>query len=128
HIAFRVWDKNSRTLFDPERGFVSDMHSIWQGPLLPAPQLDTIDGRHCHLLLTNIHLNKKGNASAYISCATSLIQCLSYATNMIDPQIALIDLSAASLQEPWKQLKASDTLRELKSIGQVGWARYRGTA
>jgi hypothetical protein len=47
---------------------------------------------------------------------------------MVDPQIAIIDLSAKSLQAPWKQLKASDILRDLKTIGQAGWARYRGTA
>jgi hypothetical protein len=47
---------------------------------------------------------------------------------MIDPQIAIINLSAKSLQTPWKQLKASDTLRDLKAIGQAGWARYKGTA
>ncbi|KAL5409623.1 hypothetical protein PMIN06_008972 [Paraphaeosphaeria minitans] len=128
HLAFRVWDRHSHTKFDTERGFVSALHSIWNGPLLPTPQLDTLDGRNSHLLLSNTHLSRTGNASAYISVATSLVQALNYAMAMEDPQIAVVDLSAASLQEPWKKLRASDLLRELKAMGQARWARYRGTA
>lgn len=80
HLALRVWDNESRTVFCPERGFVSDLHSVWQGPSLPPPNPETDDGRNFQLLLSNIHLNKKGNASAYVSVATSLVQVLNYAT------------------------------------------------
>ena len=80
HLAFRVWDSDSRTIFSTERGFVSEIFSIWRGPTLPPPDPETEEGRNCQLLLSNVHLNKKGNASAYVSVATSIIQVLNYAT------------------------------------------------
>ncbi|KAF1974429.1 hypothetical protein BU23DRAFT_638071 [Bimuria novae-zelandiae CBS 107.79] len=128
HLAFRVWDHNSYTLFNEETGFISQMHSIWRGPLLPPPNPETDDGRNCHQLLANLHLNKQGDASAYVSVATSLIQVLNYAKKMTDPQIAVINLKHSKLQERHKQLMASNTLKELKGIGQAQWARYKGWA
>ena len=47
---------------------------------------------------------------------------------MIDPQIAVIDLTDPSLQGPNKQIKASKCLEDLKAIGQAPWAKnYKGT-
>lgn len=123
-LAFRVWDKDSYTPFDPERGFMAKAHSIWRGALLPPPA----PGSDFFLFTSNSHLNREGNSSAFISVALSLIQALNYATNMLEPQFAVIDLSHHTLQREFKQTKASDNLRDLKRIGQAYWARYKGFA
>ncbi|KAL1612072.1 hypothetical protein SLS60_000295 [Paraconiothyrium brasiliense] len=50
------------------------------------------------------------------------------AFNMIDPHIAVINCEHLSVTKPYQQLKASEVLRELKSLGQAQWAKYRGVA
>ena len=47
---------------------------------------------------------------------------------MIDPQIAVIDLSHPTLQDKYKQSRASKCLKDLKKIGQAYWAKYKGLA
>lgn len=78
NLAFRVWDENSQTIFR-DSGFVSAVHGMWNGPLLPPPNLDTIDGWRQYMLLSSTHLSKIGGSSSYISVTTSLIQAMNYA-------------------------------------------------
>lgn len=53
NIAFRVWDKNSRTTFSEEDGFVSQAFSIWRGEH-PPPFTPDGEGRAALKLLTNL--------------------------------------------------------------------------
>jgi hypothetical protein len=72
HVAFRVWDANSRTDFTEEQGFTPEG-----------------EGMQAIKLLTNRHLSKKGGASAFVSVSTSLLQMLVKASAMVEPMIAV---------------------------------------
>ncbi|KAF7672187.1 hypothetical protein GT037_009697 [Alternaria burnsii] len=126
-IGFRVWDANSRTMFDEETGFVSQAFSIWRGEL-PPPFSPDGQGRQAIMFLSNLHLSMSGGASAFVSVSTSLLQALVKASTMEDPRIAVVALDHALLQQPHKTLPAADILRMLKAEGQAWWARYKGHA
>ncbi|KAH6878194.1 hypothetical protein BKA58DRAFT_452211 [Alternaria rosae] len=117
-IAFRVWDANSRTIFDDETGFVSQAFSIWRGGF-PPPFSPDGQGQQALMLLTNLHLSMSGGASAFVSVSTSLLQALVKASTMFEPRIAV---------KPHKTLPAADVMRMLKAEGQAWWARYKGHA
>ncbi|KAI4690776.1 uncharacterized protein J4E88_002249 [Alternaria novae-zelandiae] len=117
-IGFRVWDANSRTMFDDETGFVSQAFSIWRGEF-PPPFSPDGQGQHALMLLTNLHLSMSGGASAFVSVSTSLLQALVKASTMFEPRIAV---------KPHKTLPAADVMRMLKAEGQAWWARYKGHA
>ena len=87
-IGFRVWDANSRTMFDEETGFVSQAFSIWKGEY-PPPFSPDGQGRQALMILTNLHLSMSGGASAFVSVSTSLLQALVKASTMEDPRIAV---------------------------------------
>jgi hypothetical protein len=87
-IAFRVWDANSRTTFDDERGFVSQAFTIWRGDF-PPPFSPDGQGQQALMLLTNLHLSMSGGASAFVSVSTSLLQALVKSSTMEDPRIAV---------------------------------------
>lgn len=87
-IAFRVWDANSRTMFDDETGFVSQAFSIWRGEF-PPPFSPDGQGQQALMLLTNLHLSMSGGASAFVSVSTSLLQALVKASTMFKPRIAV---------------------------------------
>jgi hypothetical protein len=87
-IAFRVWDANSRTTFDNERGFVSQAFTIWRGDF-PPPFSPEGQGQQALMLLTNLHLSMSGGASAFVSVSTSLLQALVKSSTMEDPRIAV---------------------------------------
>ncbi|KAI4629810.1 uncharacterized protein J4E87_002997 [Alternaria ethzedia] len=110
-IGFRVWDANSRTMFDDETGFVSQVFSIWRGEFLPPFSPDG-QGQQAIMLLTNLHLSMSGGASAFVSVSTSLLQALVKASTMFEPRIAV----------------TADVMRMLKAEGQAPWARYKGLA
>ncbi|CAN9301975.1 unnamed protein product [Alternaria alternata] len=126
-IGFRVWDANSRTMFDEETGFVSQAFSIWKGEY-PPPFSPDGQGRQALMILTNLHLSMSGGASAFVSVSTSLLQALVKASTMEDPRIAVVALDHALLQQPNKTLPAAEILRMLKAEGQAWWARYKGHA
>ncbi|XP_014561189.1 hypothetical protein COCVIDRAFT_87601 [Bipolaris victoriae FI3] len=96
NIAFRVWDKNSRTPFSEEDGFVSQAFSIWRGEH-PPPFTPDGEGRAALKLLTNLHLCLKGGASTFVSLSTSLLQALVKASTMDDPCIAIERMVWASV-------------------------------
>ncbi|KAI4653482.1 hypothetical protein J4E93_001248 [Alternaria ventricosa] len=87
-IGFRVWDANSRTMFDDETGFVSQAFSIWRGEF-PPPFSPDGQGQQALMLLTNLHLSMSGGASAFVSVSTSLLQALVKASTMFEPRIAV---------------------------------------
>ncbi|KAF1913627.1 hypothetical protein BDU57DRAFT_541030 [Ampelomyces quisqualis] len=125
-LVFRVWDSNSATLFSEEHGFVSYTFTSWARPF-PPPFAPKGLGKHVLTILTHTHLSKQGGPSAFVSTTTSLLQALTKASAMLQPHIAVIDLSHPSLAEvPHKVLHAADCLRYLKAQGQAGWARYKG--
>ncbi|RAR10903.1 hypothetical protein DDE82_000874 [Stemphylium lycopersici] len=126
-VAFRVWDANSRTLFDEGTGFVSQAFSIWRNEYPPPFSLKG-QGRQALMLLTNLHLSMKGGASAFVSLSTSLLQALVKASTMDNPRIAVVALDHPLLTEPNKTLLAADVLRMLKDDGQAWWAKYKGYA
>ncbi|KAI4911862.1 hypothetical protein J4E90_006679 [Alternaria incomplexa] len=126
-IGFRVWDANSRTMFDDETGFVSQAFSIWRGEF-PPPFSPDGQGQQALMLLTNLHLSMSGGASAFVSVSTSLLQALVKASTMFEPRIAVIALDHPLLTEPHKTLPAADVMRMLKAEGQAWWARYKGHA
>ncbi|EUC47864.1 hypothetical protein COCMIDRAFT_34602 [Bipolaris oryzae ATCC 44560] len=95
-IALRVWDKNSRTIFSKEDGFVSQAFSIWRGEY-PPPFTPDGEGRAALKLLTNLHLCLKGGASTFVSLSTSLLQALVKASTMDDPWIAIERMVWASV-------------------------------
>lgn len=51
------------------------------------------------LLLTSLHLEPKGGASAFVSLAVSLLQTLAFSSNISRPRMALIDLRHPSLAD-----------------------------
>ncbi|EMD90035.1 hypothetical protein COCC4DRAFT_93780, partial [Bipolaris maydis ATCC 48331] len=95
-IAFRVWDKNSRTVFSKEDGFVSQAFTIWRGEY-PLPFTPDGEGRAALKLLTNLHLCLKGGASTFVSLSTSSLQALVKASTMDDPRIAVERMVWASV-------------------------------
>lgn len=118
-LAFRAWDEKSRTKYDPRRGFIPQVHTYWNGPVLPPLNTETEEGRGITLLLSNLHLSFEGDFSTYVSVGTSLLYVLNKASNMENPRLALIDLNARVLQEPHKMLSAASLFRELRQNGQV---------
>lgn len=139
HLTFRVWDDRNKTRFI-DGSFVAQAFVDWPRPF-PAPiALD--EPSQAGKILTSLHLSKEGNTPVYISTASvsmnssstlrsadtlqSLLQALSYATEMQQPRIALIDLDAPSLNGEHKIHHAADVFRWLKSHGLARWARYRG--
>ncbi|KAI4692186.1 uncharacterized protein J4E84_003154 [Alternaria hordeiaustralica] len=95
-IGFRVWDANSRTMFDDETGFVSQAFSIWRGEF-PPPFSPDGQGQQALMLLTNLHLSMSGGASAFVSVSTSLLQALVKASTMHEPRIAVKRMVWASV-------------------------------
>lgn len=127
HLAFRVWDEESRAQFHPESGFTSEAHSLWNGPLLP-PFSSEGEGQRATMLMLNQHLSMESKTPSYfISVSTSLLASLSKASGMTNPSIAIIDMRHPLLAEPNKMLHVEPYLRWLKSNGQAQWARYKGT-
>ena len=92
-VGFRVWDANSRTMFDDETGFVSQAFSIWRGEF-PPPFSPDGQGQQALMLLTNLHLSMSGGASAFVSVSTSLLQALVKASTMFEPRIAVSTLNS----------------------------------
>jgi len=95
-IGFRVWDANSRTIFDDETGFVSQAFSIWRGEF-PPPFSPDGQGQQALMLLTNLHLSMSGGASAFVSVSTSLLQALVKASTMFEPRIAVSTLKSHTM-------------------------------
>lgn len=139
-LTFRVWDAENRTQF-VDSSFVAQAFVDWPRPF-PAP-VAIDDPSEAGKILTVLHLSKHGDTPVYISTASvsysrglldglhanlsqSLLQALSYATNMQRPQIALIDLGASSLQEKNKVYHAGEVFPWLKAQGLARWARYKG--
>ncbi|KAJ4989817.1 hypothetical protein SVAN01_04654 [Stagonosporopsis vannaccii] len=122
-LVFRVWDAASRTKF-VEGSFVAEAFLTWQRPIPSPIALD--DPSEAGLILTFLHLNRKGDTPVLMSTTSSLLQALSYAKSMHQPKIALINLDAPSLQEEHKIHHAADVFLWLKSQGLAKWARYKG--
>lgn len=61
---------------------------------------------------------------SFIAAAESLIQVLTIAARLDRPQIAVIDLRAACMQEAHKTHLAAETLKWLKTDGKIK-LRYR---
>lgn len=140
HLAFRVWDTANRTKFI-DGNFVADAFLAWPRPFPSPIALD--DASECGKILAVLHLSKRGDTPVFISTASvsvsetnntqnmakvqqSLLQALAYATCMQQPNIALINLDAPSLQEQHKLHHAADVFSWLKSQGLARWARYKG--
>lgn len=123
HLTFRVWDSANRTKFI-DGNFVAQTFVDWPRPF-PAP-IPLKDSSNAGKILTVLHLSKEGDTPVYISTTSSLLQALSYATSMQQPQLALINLNASSLQEAHKLHHAADVFIWLKAQGLARWARYKG--
>ncbi|KAH9863259.1 hypothetical protein IAQ61_009536 [Plenodomus lingam] len=108
-LLFRVWDASSRTSFGPD-GFTSSAFKEWSVIPPPIPPNDPHDA---FKLLAHLHLT-----------AESLIQVLTIAARLDRPQIAVIDLRAACMQEAHKTHLAAETLKWLKTDGKIK-LRYR---
>ncbi|RYN64416.1 hypothetical protein AA0117_g12490 [Alternaria alternata] len=87
-IGFRVWDANSRTLFDEESGFVSQAFSTWPVKYPPPFPPDGL-GLQALMIFSTWHLSMSGGASPFVSVSTSLLQALVKASTMEDPRIAI---------------------------------------
>lgn len=139
YLAFRVWDANNRTKFI-DGSFVAQAFIDWPRPLPSPIALDDPSG--AGKILASLHLCKDGDTPVYISTASvsivvhnytkatntlqSLIQALSYAKDMKQPSIALIDLNSPMLQQEQKLHHAAEVFPWLKSQGLARWARYKG--
>ncbi|KAF1832717.1 hypothetical protein BDW02DRAFT_410809 [Decorospora gaudefroyi] len=126
-IGFRVWDKNSRTKYSEDTGFVSQAFSIWRNDF-PPPFSPDGQGRQALILLTNLHLSMSGGTSAFVSVSASLLQAMVKALAMENPRIAVVALDHPLLTEPNKTLHAAEVLLMLKKENQAWWARYKGHA
>ncbi|KAF2788135.1 hypothetical protein K505DRAFT_315451 [Melanomma pulvis-pyrius CBS 109.77] len=84
HLAFRVWDDDSRTVFKDNYGFVADLFAHRRAPV-PQP-LSRNDPMFD--ILANAHLSFQGNTSAFVSVASSLLQVLNYSSKMKQPRLA----------------------------------------
>lgn len=74
HIAFRVWDEDSRTKFTEAKGFLSEAHTMWRGEYL-EPFTFEGQGRQALMLLASNHLCMRGGgSSSFVSVSTSLLQ------------------------------------------------------
>jgi hypothetical protein len=115
-VGYRVWDSNSKTIFNEQDGFVASGHQLWRGrPFLP-PFSPEDQGQKALDFLLNCHLSIEGGASAFVSVSESLIQAFVKASNgMTRPFLSIIMLDHPLLAEPNKMLHAEHVLRRLKS-------------
>ncbi|KAF1958675.1 hypothetical protein CC80DRAFT_502613 [Byssothecium circinans] len=124
-LAYRVFSNQSYTMYDPEIGFYTRGYANWHGQFLPplSPDKDQV----ALLFLGHRHLSKTGgDASAYISVTTSLLQAMKYAATQRDPHIGLINLSHQSLQQEHKVIHAAKIIRKLRQHSQLSWTKYKG--
>ena len=79
--------------------------------------------------LVKLHLTPEGSesGSCFISITTSLVQALTYASNMKDPGIAVIDMTHPALNMPSKMHHAKDLIAMLKGLGEWERPDYKGT-
>ncbi|KAJ8107418.1 hypothetical protein OPT61_g8885 [Boeremia exigua] len=123
HLVFRVWDAHNRTKF-VDGSFVAQTFVDWPKPH-PMP-FALNDPSEAGKIFVASHLSKEGNMPTFISTCSSLLQVLSYATQMENPQIALINLDAPCLKQENRVHHARDVLSWLKSQRLALWAHYKG--
>ncbi|KAF2007383.1 hypothetical protein P154DRAFT_118626 [Amniculicola lignicola CBS 123094] len=120
-LAFRVWDKNSHTLFT-DAGFVANFFSDGEEALMKPLPRDDIYGLFRRFAVKHLY-REETNTSTFVSVVASLLQLLSrYASTMSDPRVAVIALDHPDLNEPHKLHHAKDVIKHVRRQ-----TPYRGT-
>ncbi|KAF2703922.1 hypothetical protein K504DRAFT_334576, partial [Pleomassaria siparia CBS 279.74] len=121
HLAFRVWDAESRTVFNEQRGFVADLFAHRRAPVAQPLSQDN----PMFDVLANAHLSHVGNTNAFVSVVSSLLQLLTYAGRKTDARVAIIDLQHPALNGQNKKFHARKIITDLQAKGEMWWTRYK---
>jgi hypothetical protein len=122
-LVFRIFDKNSGTVFQDGSFTASFFSDRRNGVSIPIPKNDIYG---LYDIISQAHLSTRNRHGSFlISVSTSLLDVMVKAQEKNEPMLALIDLASLKNQ-PNKVQHASSVIRHLKKdLGELGWTRCK---